>query len=125
MGPGGRSEFTSHENVQAKLGGLLLLVEGTHQREGATVHDALAVVSFDEKSRTYRFRAHTAAGQYTDADARLAEDGALEWSFNTPMGRIRYTIRGADKGEWREIGEFSRDGGEWRKFFEMNLKRVR
>jgi hypothetical protein len=30
-----------------------------------------------------------------------------------------------DKGRWSEIGEMSSDGQQWRKFFEMNLERVK
>jgi hypothetical protein len=35
----------------------------------------------------------------------------------------RFTITLTPAGEWWEIGEFSRDGTTWTKFFEMTLKK--
>jgi hypothetical protein len=29
-----------------------------------------------------------------------------------------------EKGEWNEVGEFSRDGEKWMQFFEMTLTKV-
>jgi len=49
----------------------------------------------------------------------------MEWGFQTPQGgRVRYTIKLTDQGDWFEIGEFSADEKNWRKFFEMTLQRV-
>jgi len=42
--------------------------------------------------------------------------------METPRGPIRYTIA-IDDFRWNEVGEIRMDG-EWRRFFEMNLKRV-
>ncbi len=51
------------------------------------------------------------------------KDGAFVWSMTHPQaGRVRYTIR-VDAGRWHEVGESSRDGISWSRFFEMGLAR--
>lgn len=129
--PGQRYTSQGTETVQSKLGGLLLTIEGIHRRkvdgkgEGKVVHNAFAIVSYDAKAKRYRFQAYTDRGQYEDAEAKVAE-GRLEWGFRIPQfGEVRYTITVNDKGQWSEIGEVSRDGKEWRKFFAMTLERVK
>ena len=41
--------------------------------------------------------------------------------MTTPQGKVRYTITRTAEGAWFEIGEYSRDGQQWAKFFEMTL----
>jgi hypothetical protein len=38
--------------------------------------------------------------------------------------KTRYTIRVVDN-EWREIGQYSGDGAQWREIFGMTLKRAK
>jgi len=130
MGPGRRSTFTQTEHVQNKLDGLALLIEGLGRGqlggkgEEVVVHNALAVVSFDAQQKQHRFRAYRADGMYVDTTAQVS-DRALVWSFQDPRaGHIKFTITLNDKGEWFEIGELSRDGKAWYKFFEMTLQRA-
>jgi hypothetical protein len=129
--PGQRHTSVGTETVQSKLGGLLLVIEGVHRRKGgakdagAVVHHAFAVVSYDEKAKRYRIQAYTNRGNYTEAEAKVA-DGKLEWGFQIPkFGDVRYTITVNAKGQWFEIGEVSTNGKQWRKFFEMTLERVK
>jgi hypothetical protein len=129
--PGQRSTSVGTETVESKLDGLLLVIEGVHRRKvgdketGDVVHHAFAVVSFDEKAKRYRFQAYTDRGNYTESEAKVA-DGRLEWGFRLPqVGEVRYTITVTEQGHWTEIGEICSDGKQWRKFFEMNLERVR
>ena len=63
MGPGGPRRLEQTEDVQFKLDGLVLLIEGTGRNpvSGAVEFNALATVSFDEASGAYRFRAYSAA----------------------------------------------------------------
>jgi hypothetical protein len=128
--PGQRRTSRGTETVQSKLGGLLLTIEGVHRRradgrgEGAVVHNAFAVVSYDDKAKRYRFQAFTAQGQYADAEAKVG-DRRLEWGLRVPgFGEVRYAITLNDKGQWSETGEVSRDGKAWRQFFGMTLDRV-
>ena len=128
--PGQRRTFKGNESVQSKLDGLLLAVEGVHyagagdKGQQVVVHSAFAVVSYDDKAKRYRFQAFTGRGTYEDAEAKVS-DGQLVWGMKIPQfGDVRYTIKLDDKGRWLEIGEVSRDGNTWRKYFEMTLQRV-
>jgi hypothetical protein len=125
MGPRGRREFTITETVQEKLGGLVLVIEGhgKSQADGSTVHNALAFASYDEGAKTFRWRAFTAEGRQTDAEAKVGAN-TLEWGLEIPQrGRMRYTIKLTEKGEWFEVGEMTQDGQTWQKIFEMTLQR--
>ena len=124
MGPQGRQEFTQTETIEAKLDGLVLIVEGLGKAKesGATVHAALAFVSYDHHANKFRWHAFTPQGQI-DTEAKVGAD-TLEWSFQIPQrGQMRYTITRNEKGEWFEIGEMSQDDKTWRKFFEMTLRK--
>lgn len=127
---GGRQTFAGTEMVQSKLGGLALLVEGKFKGqlagkgEDVTVHETLAVLSFDEKAKVYRFRTYLANGASGDQEVKLIE-GGWQWGFQTPGGNVRFTIKVNKGDEWFETGEFSQDGTTWRKFFEMTLQRVK
>jgi hypothetical protein len=125
MGPQGRTEFTQTETIQSKLDGLVLVIEGQgrSKADGSTVHIALAFVSYDERAKTFRWRAFTAEGRQTDTEAKVGTD-TLEWGLEIPQrGRMRYTIKLNEKGEWFEVGEMTQDGQTWQTFLEMTLQR--
>src|SRR5438105_9083131 len=71
--PGQRRSFKGTEVVRSKLGGLLLTVEGLHRGrvggnpEEVVVHNAFALVSYDDTARRYRFQAFTSRGTSEDA----------------------------------------------------------
>lgn len=121
MGPGEPQKVQQSERVQSKLGGRVLLVEGLGKTGDEVVHQALGVVSYNEKTKKYEFDAWTARDGHTDAWIDVAENGVVTWGFDTPMGKIRYTVTRTEAGAWYETGEYSRDGNQWRKFFEMTL----
>jgi hypothetical protein len=119
-----RETFTGTETVQRKLDGLALLVEGKFANpEGKIIHETLAVLAFDPKAKGYRFRTYLASGVSGEHDLRIIPD-AYEWGFSFTGGEVRYTIKTAND-VWFEIGEFSKDGKTWVKFFEMKLERVK
>lgn len=121
---GKRETFTGTETVQRKLDGLAILVEGRFTNpEGKVIHETLAVLDFNTKDSKYRFRTYLATGMSGEHDFKLISDG-FEWGFQIPMGTIRYTIKTANN-TWLEIGEFSKDGKTWVKFFEMKLEKVK
>lgn len=128
MGPTGRSEFRGRETVEARLDGLVLVVEGVHHavggpKDGQLVHHALAFISWDPQSTQYRFRTHLAEGRAGDYTGRM-ENGAFVWGMESPRGTMRYTIRLDEQGRWSEIGEHSTDGATWRQVFAMELRRA-
>ncbi len=128
-GPGPRDVALHHEKVTPRLGGKVLLVEGLAHRKlengtaGDVVHDALGTISWDAEKKQYRFNAFSTAGDI--ATTLDVGDKRAVWAFDTPQGRVRYTIRLTEKGEWNEVGEFSRDGEKWMQFFEMTLAKVK
>ena len=128
-GPGPREVALHHEKVTPRLGGKVLLVEGLAHRKlengtaGDVVHDALGTIAWDAQKNQYRFNAFSTAGN-VETTLDVGDKRAV-WGFETPQGRVRYTIRLTDKGEWNEVGEFSRDGEKWMQFFEMTLAKVK
>jgi hypothetical protein len=126
---GGKSlRVSQSETVESRLNGAVLIIEGrgtmkTGERE-VVVHNALAVISFDEKTKKFRFKAHRGNGMALDANLEM-KDGVFVWGYDDGKGTIRYTIRKNDKGQLHEIGERSTDGKEWKKFLEMTLDRVK
>lgn len=125
MGPDQKHEVDQTETVQFKQQGVLLLIEGLGKdaKTGSIVHDALAVISFDDASQKYAFTSWAGAGRSGAFEAKVGSN-RLEWGMKNAGGTIRYTIVLNEKGEWYEIGERSTDGANWTKFFEMILQKV-
>ena len=127
-GPGARAEFTVHESVQAKLGGVVFLVQGIGKSKDAsgaeTVgHDALAVISFDPKTTTYRFRHYTMQGTSGEADLVMTEKD-MQWELKGENQAFTMRFHIEIQGDtWHEYGEFSRDGQNWTRTMEMTLQR--
>jgi hypothetical protein len=120
-----RETFSGTETVQRKIDGLALLVEGKFSNaEGKTIHETMAILSFSAKDSKYRFRTYLASGMSGEHDFKKIADDVYEWGFQSPMGTIRYTIKTANN-VWLEIGEFSKDGKTWIKFFEMKLDKAK
>lgn len=120
-----RENFTGTEMVQKKLDGLALLVEGKFMdSEGKVSHETLAVLSYDDALKNYRFATYLANGITGVQDFKIVGDH-FEWGFQIlNTGTVRYTIK-IDDTTWFEIGEFSRDGKTWAKNFEMKLEKVK
>ncbi len=127
MPDGSREEAVMHERIEWKLDETVLLIEGRGTgSEGQVVHDALAVLSFEPFSRTYKFNSHIAQGLQTAAGFEVLEPNVkFRWGYETPAGKLRFTLTfSADGTHWHEIGEFSRDGETWFPTLEMNLDKV-
>lgn len=127
MGPNKRETFKQTEFVQSKLNGLTMIIEGLGKSKDGSeriVHNAMAVVSYDLQKKGYRFSAYQANGQAITAEGKLTKDG-FEWGFKDQRGTTRFTISLTEKGEWKEVGDFSPDGNTWHQFFEMTLQRVK
>src|SRR5215467_627909 len=72
-GGGGRHEFRIAEQVQRKLGGTVLLVEGrgtrrTEKGQEVVTHEALALLSYNEKAGRYRWNSHDLSGGAIDVE---------------------------------------------------------
>jgi hypothetical protein len=100
-GPGEPLKLTQTENVQYKLDGLLLLIEGQSTGpDGNAQFQALATVSYDDAAHAYRFRAYN-DGHYIDTELTVNPDG-FAWGFNAGPAKIQNTMHLTTKGEWQE-----------------------
>jgi hypothetical protein len=131
MGPGEPQHVIQHEKVTPKAGGAALLIEGVGRSKkadgtaGDVVHNAAALLGWDEQAKKYIFSTAVAGRGATTPWLEVRGDQHVVWGMDVPMGKMRYTITLNEKGEWFEVGEFSRDGNQWSKFFEMTLAKVK
>lgn len=132
MGPNAKREYAIQtERVTPKAGGMALLVEGLGRAKkedgtaGDVVHDAVALLRWDDGAKKYRFSTAVAGRGTGEPTVEVTGPNHLVWTLELPHGKTRYTISLTEKGEWFEIGEFSRDGEKWSKFFEMTLQKVK
>lgn len=120
-----REEFTGTENVQRKLDGLAILIEGRFtaaKQPEKVIHETLAVLSYNPKTSVFDFKTYLANGSGGDFTLTATTNG-YDWGLNFPGTKILYTITIKD-GVWNEVGKMSRDDGKtWFQFFEMNLKK--
>jgi len=71
-GPGPALHLVQSEHVQPKVDGLVLLVEGVARASsGRAVFQALATISYDDVTATYRFRAYNDGRYLDDTSPRL------------------------------------------------------
>lgn len=124
MGP--QKHTTSiDETIEYRLDGFVMHVQGLGKQDGRTIHDALAVVTWDEAKKQYRFQSwRMPGGVMVDTELKLTGEKTVEWGFQMGAMRMRYNMTINEKGEWFEFGEISMDGQKWQKFHEMTLRRV-
>lgn len=121
---GSRHTFESLELVTPKLSGNAILIEGKHYHPGRPdqlVHDALAMITWDSRTKAYRFRSALATGQGGDFPVEPTPNGFV-WRIDTPGGRIVYTVT-HQNGVWTERGTRTGPDGATSDFFEMTLRR--
>jgi hypothetical protein len=124
LAEGKRTSFHETEEIEPKLGGLLLLVQGLGtSKEGRIIHAALATLSFDAQDKQYHMRAHEQMGHYIDSIAQC-RDGMMTWSLPAGPRTLHYTISLNPKGQWHEVGTAATQGGPEQQLFEMTLDKV-
>ena len=116
---GKKEAFTQTEDISYQLDGTLLLILGHGKAEGETIHNALALVSYNKEKQQLVFRSYLANGTQGEYLAEFKKN-SLWWYPNENM---RYIITLNDKGQWQEIGEMNRSGS-WNRFFEMTLDKM-
>ena len=128
-GPGQQVEGSIVERATSHAGGYALTLSGLGKAavpggDSVVVHDAFAMLWHDADSGRFHLKTFRANGHTVDADIEVGER-RIVWGFPEPRaGQIRFTVALTPEGRWHEIGEFSRDGATWTKFFEMTLRRV-
>jgi uncharacterized protein DUF1579 len=122
-GPGETVKVKQTEEVQFKLGGLVLLIEGTGRNPDTAevMFNALATISYDETAKVYRFRAHN-DGRYLDTELQVPENG-FEWGYKAGAADVRFVMRLNDKGEWVETGDVKLGDNPPRRTFQMTLRK--
>jgi hypothetical protein len=122
-GPGEALHLAQTENVEYKLDGLVLLIEGQGtSADGKVVFSALATVAYDDASHTYRFRAYH-DGHYLDTELLVPANG-FSWSFTAGPAHIVNTMRLTSKGEWHEVTEATVGGNAPHRSVDMLLQRL-
>ncbi len=102
LGPGEPLHLTQTENVEYKLDGLVMLVEGKATgADGKVQFNALATIAYDDASHTYRFRAYN-GGHYLDTELSVPANG-FSWSYAAGPAHIVNTMHLTEKGEWSEV----------------------
>lgn len=103
-GPGEALHLTQTEDVEYKLDGLVLLMEGkSSSADGKVLFSALATIAYDDASHTYRFRAYN-DGHYLDTELSVPANG-FSWRFTAGPAHIVNTMHLTGKGEWAEATE--------------------
>ena len=103
-GPSGALHLTQTEDVEYKLDGLVLLIEGkSTSAEGKVAFNALATIAYDDAAHAYHFRAYN-DGHYLDTELTVS-DKNFSWGFTAGQAHIVNTMRLTDKGEWSEVTE--------------------
>ena len=77
MGPQGKEDFTQTEQIQKKLDGTLLMIEGLGKSKGSeekVVHNAFAIISYDQQNGSYRFQSYLADGRQVEGGAQVDGD---------------------------------------------------
>jgi hypothetical protein len=103
-GPGEPLHLTQTEDVEYKLDGLVLLIEGkSTSADGKVAFSALATIAYDDASHAYHFRAFH-DGRYLDTELSVAANG-FSWGYAAGPAHIVNTMHLTDKGEWDEVTE--------------------
>ena len=121
-GPGEPLKVTQSEDIQMKLDGLVMLVEGTGRDAGGKiVFHAMATIAYDDTTSTYRFRAYN-EGRYLDAELKVTATG-FEWGYTAGPVKVSNTMKLTGQGEWYETTEFTYGATPPRRSVEVTLKR--
>jgi hypothetical protein len=120
-GPGEPVVMVQTEEVQYKLGGLLLLIEGVGTAEGKPALQALGIVSYDDETGTYHMRAFN-DGRFLETEVKLIDKG-FTWGFALGQYRTSSVMRIDEKGNWTELHEITIGTQAPRKYMELSVSR--
>ena len=70
----------------------------TWVNEAAVVFNALALISYNQYSKSFAMKSHVMDGNQTDAYFKILSENNFEWGFETPAkAKIKYTIMPVSK----------------------------
>lgn len=121
----GRVDFEQTEDVQSRLGGKLLTIEGRANRPGDrddVRFRAFAVVRVDLGSGRFLWQAYSADNSI-EVELQQTKSG-FRWELDADGDvRMRFDIA-LDDSTWVETGQMSADAGQtWQPSLEMRLSR--
>jgi hypothetical protein len=121
-GTGEPLHLAQAEDVEYKLDGLVLLIEGKSiSANGKVLFSALATIAYDDISRSYRFRAYN-DGRYLDTELLVLEHG-FSWGFTSGPVHIVNNMQLTHKGEWNEFSNVTVGSDPPHRSVEMLLQR--
>lgn len=114
-----KMNFNQTEKIQFKLDSTAVLVEGQGLQDEKIVHNAMAIISYNDPDDSYIFQSYLQNGKKGEFTGNLIEN-KFYWY---PNDQTRYIIWINEKAQWRETGEYNQ-GDKWFQFFEMTLNAV-
>jgi hypothetical protein len=123
-GPAESVELLQTEEVQYKLDGLILVIEGVGRAksDGQPFLQAFGIVSYDDESGTYRMRAFN-DGRFLETQMKLLEEGkGMTWGFELGEIRTNSVLRINERGEWTELAEITIGSQPPKKLLELSVR---
>jgi hypothetical protein len=111
------------EEVQYKLDGLILLIEGVRRTkaDGKPALQALGIVSYDDDSGTYRMRAFN-DGRFLDTELKLLDTGkGITWGVALGQIKTSSVMQITEKGDWTELTEIAIGSEPPKKYMELTV----
>lgn len=121
--PSGELELLQTEEVNYRLDGLLLTIEGIgrNKANAKPALQALGIISYDDEARTYRMRAFN-DGRWLETDVSVVGDGKeLTWGFALREVKTSSVLRIDQKGDWTEVHEVTIGSQPTRKLMELSV----
>ena len=121
-GPGEPIRLVQSEDLQFKLDGLVMVVEGTgRDASGQVVFRAFATIAYDDTASVHRFRAFN-DGRFLDTELKVTL-GGFAWGYTAGPVKVNNTTRLNEKGEWFEVTETTFGTSPPQKSLETTLRR--
>lgn len=123
-GPAELVELLQTEEVQYKLDGLILVIEGVGRANsgGQPVLHAFGIISYDDETATYCMRAFN-DGRFLETQVRLLEEGmGMTWGFVLGDIRTNSVLRINERGEWTELAEITIGSQPPKKLLELSVR---
>ncbi len=123
--PGEIVEMLHTENVEYKLDGLLLAIEGIgrNKANGMPAVQAFGIISYNDETATYHMRAFN-DGRFLETDMTLSDTAKqITWGFALGEIKTNSVLRIDENGDWTELHEITIGTQPPRKFMEVRVSR--
>ena len=108
---GKETKIIQTEQVEYRLDGSIMIIEGTGRNEaGRVLFNAFAVISYDAPTEKYRIRAWS-GGNFIETEFKVG-DKIFEWGFNQGPAAVVHRMSLDAKGKWSETSEIKLPDGK-------------